>query len=109
MDVGTSESACQSVPVVPGFLDAYRPDESGCLILDVRMPEMGGTDLQQALQDRHIRLPIIFMTAYGDVTTCGSAFRRGSDHFWRNLSTTSCCWIAFFGSLRTRRCIVITS
>jgi len=60
------------------FLAAYRPGEAGCLVLDVRMPEMDGLALQQALRDRNIRLPIIFITAYGDVPTCALAFRGGA-------------------------------
>jgi len=63
------------------FLDSYRPEETGCLVLDVRMPEMGGLALQQALRERKIRLPIIFMTAYGDVPTCARAFRAGATDF----------------------------
>ena len=63
------------------FLDSYRPEETGCLVLDVRMPEMDGLLLQQTLRDRKIRLPIIFMTAYGDVPTCARAFRGGAVDF----------------------------
>ena len=63
------------------FLDAYRSDELGCLVLDVRMPEMDGLSLQQALRDRKSRLPIIFITAYGDVPTCARAFHGGATDF----------------------------
>ena len=63
------------------FLDSYRPEETGCLVLDVRMPEMDGLALQQTLRERKIRLPIIFMTAYGDVPTCARAFRGGATDF----------------------------
>ncbi len=63
------------------FLDAYRPQETGCLVLDVRMPEMDGLALQKALRERKSRLPIIFMTAYGDVPTCARAFREGAIDF----------------------------
>ncbi len=63
------------------FLDSYRPEESGCLILDVRMPDMDGLELQEALRERKIRLPIIFITAYGDVPTCALAFRGGATDF----------------------------
>ena len=45
------------------------------------MPEMDGLALQQALRDRKIRLPIIFITAYGDVPTCACAFRGGAIDF----------------------------
>ncbi len=63
------------------FLDAYRPGEAGCLVLDVRMPEIDGLALQQTLRERKIRLPIIFITAYGDVPTCARAFRGGATDF----------------------------
>ena len=56
------------------FLDYYRPGENDCLVLDVRMPEMDGLTLQATLRDRGIRLPIIFITAYGDVSTCHRTF-----------------------------------
>jgi len=63
------------------FLDAYLPEQTGCLVLDVRIPEIDGLTLQEILRDRKIRLPIIFMTAYGDVTTCARAFRGGAIDF----------------------------
>jgi FixJ family two-component response regulator len=63
------------------FLDSYRPEETGCLVLDVRMPEMDGLALQQVLGERKIPLPVIFITAYGDVPTCARAFRGGAADF----------------------------
>ncbi len=63
------------------FLDSYRPERTGCLVLDVRMPEMDGLALQHTLRERRIRLPIIFITAYGDVSTCARAFRGGATDF----------------------------
>ena len=63
------------------FLDAYRPEQAGCLVLDVRMPEMDGLKVQQALWERGVGLPIIFITAHGDVPTCARAFRRGAFDF----------------------------
>ena len=63
------------------FIDSYLPEQKGCLLLDVRMPEMDGLALQQNLRNRNIRLPIIFMTAYGDVPTCARAFRNGATDF----------------------------
>ena len=74
------------------FLDSYRDEDRGCLVLDVRMPEMNGLELQQILRDRKIRLPIIFMTAHGDVPTCAAPSAEERPIFWRSQSTTRCCW-----------------
>jgi two-component system, LuxR family, response regulator FixJ len=63
------------------FLDAYRSQDPGCLVLDVRMPEMGGLQVQQRLSEIGARLPIIFVTAHGDVPTCARAFKGGAVDF----------------------------
>ena len=83
-DHGALRSLCwllrqADVPVRPfssgrEFLDAYRPEQAGCLVLDVRMPGMDGLDVQQALWERGAGLPIIFLTAHGDVATCTRPF-----------------------------------
>ncbi len=63
------------------FLVAYQPGEPGCLVLDVRMPEMDGLSLQQTLWERKSRLPIIFISAFDDPPTRASAIRRGAIAF----------------------------
>jgi two-component system, LuxR family, response regulator FixJ len=63
------------------FLAVCPPEQSGCLVLDVRMPDFDGLALQRAMRERQIRLPIIFITAYGDVPTCARAFRGGAANF----------------------------
>lgn len=75
---GLPVEAFASAPV---FLDAYRPERPGCLVLDVRMPEMTGLELQQTLDTRGIRIPIVFITGHGDVATSVTAFRRGAVDF----------------------------
>jgi FixJ family two-component response regulator len=62
------------------FLANYR-EQTGCLVLDVRMPDLDGLALQRAMRERKIRLPTIFITAYGDVPTCARAFRGGAVNF----------------------------
>ncbi len=64
------------------FLHSYQNEETGCLVLDVRMPEMGGLQLQQRLREKGIGLPIIFITAYGDVATCRQAMKEGAFDFF---------------------------
>ncbi len=63
------------------FLESLRMHPSACLVLDVRMPEMNGLELQQRLDDLHITLPIIFITAYGDVPSCAKALTSGAVAF----------------------------
>ena len=60
------------------FLDAYTQDEAGCLVLDFRMPDMSGMELQDALVAKGITLPIIFLTGHGNVSMSAKAFRTGA-------------------------------
>lgn len=63
------------------FLKAYSPDMTGCLVLDVQMPKMSGLELQDYLISEGINLPIIFITAHGDVPTAVKAMKHGSFDF----------------------------
>ncbi|MHB9103365.1 MAG: response regulator transcription factor [Sulfuricella sp.] len=63
------------------FLAACQPDWCGCLLLDIRMAGMDGLELQQALNSSQIDLPIIFITAHGDVTAARSALKAGASDF----------------------------
>jgi FixJ family two-component response regulator len=63
------------------FLDAYSHDEAGCLVLDIRMPDMTGMELQDALVAKEITLPIIFLTGHGNVSMSARAFRTGAVDF----------------------------
>jgi FixJ family two-component response regulator len=64
-----------------GFLEYCDPDHSGCLVLDIRMPGMTGFKLQEILGARAIRLPIIFMTAHGDIPLAVEAVKKGAFDF----------------------------
>ncbi|MBW8076764.1 MAG: response regulator, partial [Gallionella sp.] len=63
------------------FLETYRPDQPGCLVLDVRMPGMSGLELQRQLNLRGAILPIIFITGHGDVRRAVEAMRHGAFDF----------------------------
>ena len=65
------------------YLDAGLPalEQTGCLLLDVRMPGMSGLELQQALIARGCRLPIVFITGHGDVELAVQAMKRGAFDF----------------------------
>ena len=55
--------------------------DPGCVLLDVRMPEMDGLQVQQALKDRGIDYPVIVMTGHGDVTVAVQAMKAGAVDF----------------------------
>ena len=63
------------------FLDDYKSGWSGCLLLDVRMPMMSGLQLQKELAERSINLPIIMLTAHGDVAVAVEAMKHGAIDF----------------------------
>jgi two-component system response regulator FixJ len=63
------------------FLETYQPDWCGCVLTDLQMPGMSGLDLQQALRDRGISLPVVVLTAHGDVATTRLAMKNGAFDF----------------------------
>lgn len=63
------------------FLDRDDLRHPGCVVLDVRMPEMSGLELQQEMLRRGIDLPILFLTGHGDVGMAVSALKLGADDF----------------------------
>jgi len=63
------------------FLESYEPESLGCLVLDVRMPGMSGTKLQDELHRRGACLPIIFITGHGDIPMAVEALRKGAFDF----------------------------
>ncbi|MES2536529.1 MAG: response regulator [Pseudomonadota bacterium] len=63
------------------FLDQYHPQQVGCLLLDIRMPNVSGLTFQEALNDIGFSIPIIFITGHGDVAQCSRAFRAGAADF----------------------------
>lgn len=63
------------------FLDADRPDGPGCLILDVRLKEGSGLDLQDELRRRKVSLPVIVLTGHGDVPNSVRALKAGAFDF----------------------------
>ncbi|MGC2200018.1 MAG: response regulator transcription factor [Stellaceae bacterium] len=66
---------------VDEFLKAGRPDGPTCLVLDVRLPGRSGLDFQRELAAANIRLPIIFITGYGDIPMSVTAMKGGAIEF----------------------------
>jgi FixJ family two-component response regulator len=63
------------------FLDAYEAGSRGCLLLDIRMPQMSGLELQAELKRRDIDLPVIVLTGHGDVKVAVHAMKAGAVDF----------------------------
>jgi FixJ family two-component response regulator len=63
------------------FLRTERPDLPGCVVLDVEMPGLSGLDLQRELAANGIKLPIIFITGYGDIPMSVRAMKAGATEF----------------------------
>lgn len=73
----------RSLPFASGrdFLDQYDGHVPGCLLLDIRMPLMGGMEVQKILASRAICLPIIFLSAHGDLPLAVQAMKCGALDF----------------------------
>jgi len=63
------------------FMAAARPGAPSCLVLDVRLPGMSGLDFQAELTKRGVRIPIIFITAHGDIPMTSRAMKAGAIEF----------------------------
>ena len=63
------------------FIDNYELKNPECLLLDIRMPGMSGLELQQELKNRDIFIPIVFLSAHGDVSMAVSAMKKGAVDF----------------------------
>jgi FixJ family two-component response regulator len=63
------------------FLNRQRAADPSCLVLDVRLPQMSGLDFQRRLADTGVQIPIIFITAHGDIPMSVKALKSGAVEF----------------------------
>ena len=63
------------------FLKRQRTTDPGCLVLDVRLPQMSGLDFQRQLTEIGVQIPIIFITAHGDIPMSVRALKSGAVEF----------------------------
>jgi FixJ family two-component response regulator len=70
-----------SYPSARAFLEAAPPDLPACLVLDVRLPEQSGLELQRALAEQEVRLPVIVITGHGDIPMSVAAMKAGAIDF----------------------------
>lgn len=71
----------EGYPSASAFLEAFRPERAGCMVLDVRMAEMSGLELQQRLNQLGAGIPVIVLTGHGDVPMAVQAMKAGAVDF----------------------------
>jgi two-component system, LuxR family, response regulator FixJ len=77
----TGGYSVDAFPSARSFLEGYDPRRGGCLLLDIRMPRMTGPELQQQLNVRGWRIPVIFITGHGSVSLAIAAMQAGAFDF----------------------------
>jgi len=79
--LGTVGLRAHAFKTAQEFLGAKRPDTPSCLVLDVRLPGLSGIDLQRELANTDPPIPIVFITAHGDVPMTVQAMKAGAVEF----------------------------
>jgi len=72
---------CQTFSTAREFLQNPAVDGPSCLVLDMRLPGMSGLDVQRALTNAGVRIPIIFITGHGDIPMTVKAMKSGAVEF----------------------------
>jgi FixJ family two-component response regulator len=73
--------ATQSYGAAGEFLAAPPVDRPGCIVIDIRLPDMNGLDFQAQLTQMGVRLPVVMMTGHGDIPMSVRAMKRGAVDF----------------------------
>ena len=73
--------ATKTYPAARDFLAASPADRPGCIVIDIRLPDMNGLDFQERLVERGSRLPVVLMTGHGDISMSVRAMKRGAVDF----------------------------
>lgn len=73
--------SCQAFESAEDYLQTVSADKQGCLLLDVNLPGLNGHELQAELNRRGMHLPIIFLSAYGDIPMTVRAIKAGAVDF----------------------------
>jgi FixJ family two-component response regulator len=71
----------QTYATADGFLSANHSDRPGCIVLDVRLPDMNGLEFQTRLLQRGVGIPVVMMTGYGDIPMSVHAMKHGAVDF----------------------------
>ena len=80
--VSAEGHVCHTYFSAQAFLDAIDNDATGCVVTDVRMPGMSGLDLLATMKERCVFMPVIVISAHGDVPMAITAMKRGAVDFF---------------------------
>jgi len=79
--VRTAGMKAESFASAGEFMASEKSDGPGCIVLDVRMPEMTGPELQEELGKAEYGMPIVFLSGHADVPTAAQAMKKGAVDF----------------------------
>ena len=79
--LSTNGFACRMFENAEAFLDSWKMDWRGVVLLDLKMPGLDGLELQQKLIEQNCPLPIIFVSGHGTIPDAVMALRQGATHF----------------------------
>ena len=71
----------QPFATAESFVDTYQPGSPGCILTDLRMPGMSGLELLALVRERGADVPVVVLTAHGDVATARAALKNGAFDF----------------------------
>jgi FixJ family two-component response regulator len=73
--------ATQTYAAARDFLSARGVDKPGCIVIDIRLPDMSGLEFQEQLTKMGVHLPVVMMTGYGDIAMSVRAMKHGAVDF----------------------------
>jgi len=79
--LSSADFAVETFPNGSGLLSRIGPEELGCILLDLRMPEMNGLQVQRELQRRRLPQPVVFLSGHGDIPIAVRAIQAGAIDF----------------------------
>jgi two-component system, LuxR family, response regulator FixJ len=86
-----SQFSVRSYASAAAFLDRLDHPEDGCVITDMRMPEIDGLELLHRMADRRMTFPVVVVTGHGDVTLALEAIKAGAIDFIEKPFDHECC------------------
>jgi FixJ family two-component response regulator len=98
--VAEMDLPCEAFETGRQFLDAYGPHRRGCLITEVRVPEVSGLQIQQALLAAEAPLPVIFLSAHASVSVIVQAMKAGALYFLEKPPVEQELWEAIQEAIR---------